>query len=144
MSLFLKMDAACLSALSAVELQKLDPVVYLHVLQVCADVAAGWHPRVESTDPVPRPPATQHLRADLVIADDFVWRTDLSFDQVESVVKETDEVVIVYRGGRTTVHEPRGHVRVAVNPDKAIRWNTERVFMGEMTLRSVAEAYGAF
>jgi hypothetical protein len=144
MSLFLRMDAACLAELSHAELQAVDPLIYAHIVEVCARVAEDAPATVEIAEPIPRPPATQHIRVDLVIPDDFVWRTDLSFDQVEAVTEEQGEVVIVYRGGRTTTHEPADHLRVAVNPDKALRWNTERVYMGEQTLRSVAEAYGVF
>lgn len=144
MSVFLRMDAACLAELSYAELQMIDPVIYAHIIEICARVAEEAPRTVEADDPIPRPPATQYIRVDLVIPDDFVWRTDLSFDQVEAVTEETGEVVIAYRGGRTTTHVPADHLRVAVNPDKALRWNTERVFMGEQTLRSVAEAYGVF
>jgi hypothetical protein len=144
MSLFLRMDAAVLEELDPVERQNIDPILYMRIIEICARVGGSWQPTVELEDPVPRPPATQHIRVDLVIPDDFVWRTDLSFDQVESVLKETGEVVIVYAGGRTTTHDPREHLRVAVSPDKAIRWNSDRLFMGETTLQSVAEAYGVF
>lgn len=144
MSLFLTMDTACMAELSPTELATLHPVVYAHLLEICSRVAEEGPPHVELDNPLPRPPATQYIRADLIIPDDFVWRTDLSFDQVDATTDEAGEVVIVYRGGRTTIHEPTDHVRVAVSPIKAQRWNEERVFMGEETLRSVAEAYGVF
>jgi hypothetical protein len=144
MSLFLRMDAACLEALTEAERDAVDPITYTAILEACADVASQWRPIAELEAPIPRPPATQWIRADLVTTDDFVWRTDLSFDQVEAKNTEAGEIVIVYRGGRTTIHESGDHVRVAVNPNLAIRWNADRLFMGETTLRSVAEAYGVF
>jgi hypothetical protein len=144
MSLFLRMDAACLEALTEAERNDVDPITYTAILEACAEVAQQWRPLAELEAPIPRPPATQWIRADLVIPDDFAWRTDLSFDQVEAKNTESGEVVIVYRGGRTTIHEPGDHLRVAVNPTLAIRWNADRMFMGEATLRSVAEAYGVF
>jgi hypothetical protein len=144
MSLFLRMDAACIEALTEAERGTIDPITYTAILEACARVAQEYRPAAEIEAPIPQPPATQWIRAELVIPDDFVWRTDLSFDQVEAKNTEAGEVVIVYRGGRTTIHEPGDHVRVAVNPNLAIRWNADRLFMGETTLRSVAEAYGVF
>jgi hypothetical protein len=144
MSLFLRMDAACIVALTEAEFAAVDPMVYTAILEACAVVAQEWRPIAEVEASIPRPPATQWIRAELVIPDDFAWRTDLSFDQVEARNLEVGEVVIVYRGGRTTIHEPGDHLRVAVSPDAAIRWNADRLFMGEATLRSVAEAYGVF
>lgn len=144
MSLFLRMDAACIEALSEAERVAVEPMTYAAILEACANVAQQWRPAAELEAPIPRPPATQWIRAELVIPDDFAWRTDLSFDQVEARNLEVGEVVIVYRGGRTTIHEPGDHLRVAVSPDAAIRWNADRMFMGEETLRSVAEAYGVF
>jgi hypothetical protein len=145
MSLFFEMDAACTDELSGPEQDSLDPTVYVHLLEICARVAATPHSDDEYRDrPLPRPPATQYIRADLVIPDDFVWRTDLSFEQVDYVCKESTETVICYRGGRTTMHTPGEHLRVAVAPDKALAWNKERVLMGDSTLRSVAEAYGVY
>lgn len=144
MSMLLRMDAACVEALSPAERNAIDSVVYVAILEACARVAQEERPVADIEAPIPRPPATQWIRAELVIPDDFAWRTDLSFDIVEAVTKEAGEVVIVYRGGRTTIHEPGEHLRVAVNPNAAIRWNADRLFMAETTLRSVAEAYGAF
>jgi hypothetical protein len=144
MSLFLRMDAACIEALTEGERAIVDPITYTAILEACATVAQEWRPAAELETPVPRPPATQWIRANLVIPDDFAWRSDLSFDQVEATNTEAGEVVIVYRGGRTTIHEPGDHLRVAVNPNLAIRWNADRMFMGESTLRLVAEAYGVF
>lgn len=144
MSLFLRMDAACVVALTEAERGAVDPITYTAILEACAGVAQEWRPVAELEAPIPRPPATQWIRVELVIPDDFAWRTDLSFDQVAAKNTEAGEVVIVYRGGRTTIHEPGEHLRVAVNPNAAIRWNAERLFMGEETLRSVAEAYGVF
>lgn len=144
MSLFLRMDGACVAALTDAERRAVDPITYTAILEACADVASQWRPLAELEAPIPRPPATQWIRAELIVPDDFTWRTNLSFDQVEAKNTETGEVVIVYRGGRTTIHEPSDHLRVAVNPEAAIRWNADRLFMGEETLRSVAEAYGVF
>lgn len=144
MSLYLRMDAACLAALTEAERGAVDPITYTAILEACADVASQWRPVAELETPIPRPPATQWIRAELIVPDDFAWRYDLSFDQVEAKNTEAGEVVIVYRGGRTTIHEPGDHLRVAVNPEAAIRWNGDRLFMGEETLRSVAEAYGVF
>jgi len=144
MSLFLRMDAACIEALTENERNAIDPISYVAILEACAAVAQEWRPVAELEAPIPRPPATQWIRVDLIIPDDFAWRHDLSFDQVESVSKEAGEVVVVYRGSRTTIHDPGEHLRVAVSPDAAIRWNADRLFMGVETLRSVAEAYGVF
>jgi hypothetical protein len=143
-SLFLRMDSACVAALTEAERGAIDPITYTAILEACAAIAQEWRPAAELETPIPRPPATQWIRAELVITNDFAWRTDLSFDQVEAKHTEVGEVVIVYRGGRTTIHEPGDHLRVAVSPDAAIRWNADRMFMGESTLRSVAEAYGVF
>lgn len=145
MSLFLEFDAACMDELTGPERESLEPTVYVHLLEICARVAASTTPVSddEYRDP-PRPPATQYIRVDLVIPDDFVWRTDLSFDRVDTIVNEGDELVICYAGGRTTIHGPNEHLRVAVAPTKAVAWNEERVFMDESTLRSLAEAYGVF
>lgn len=145
MSLFLRMDAACMEVLTEAERAAVDPITYTAILEACAEVAQQrWPPTIELETPIPRPPATQWIRVELVIPGDFAWRTDLSFDQVEARNLESGEVVIVYRGGRTTVHEPGEHLRVAVNPNLAIRWNADRMFMADETLRSVAEAYGVF
>lgn len=144
MSLFLRMDAACVEALTESERNAVDPITYVAILECCAEVARTYDSGVDLESPVPRPPATQWIRVELVIPDDFAWRDDLSFDQVEAVDKEAGEIVIVYRGGRTTIHDPAEHLRVAVNPNAAIRWNADRLFMGETTLQSVAEAYGVF
>lgn len=142
MSLFLRMDTACARGLSQDERDSLDPIVYCHILEICAEVARSDEPVV--TETIPRPPATQHIRVSLVIPGDFVWRSDLSFDVVDNTTIEDGEVVLLYVGGRTTIHDPAEHLRVAVSPDRAMSWNEERCCMGETTLRSVAEAYGVF
>jgi hypothetical protein len=145
MSLFLEMDAACADELTDLERCSLEPSVYVHLLEICARVAATTTPVSDDEyRDLPRPPATQYIRVDLVIPDDFVWRTDLSFDRVDAVTRDGDELVICYSGGRTTVHDSTEHLRVAVAPTKAVGWNQERVFMSESTLRSLAEAYGVF
>ncbi len=143
MSFFVEMDLACTSELTAAERAMIDPVVYVHLLEICSRVATHCrsHPDPGHT---PYPPATQYIRADLALPDDCVWRPDLSFDLVEAVHVEAGEVVVVYRGGRSTVHAPGEHLRVAVAPHKAMTWNEERVFMDESTLRSVAETYGVY
>jgi hypothetical protein len=136
--LFLDMDAAVTRELDRDELGNIDGLTLLRIIEICARVAGDFaEPGI-----TPRPPASQHIRVELIIPDDFVWRSDLSFDQVEAVTRGPDEYVIVYRGGRTTIHTPGEHLRVAVSPSKAQRWNEERVFMGEDTLRNVAENYG--
>lgn len=144
MGLLYEMDLACTDELTHHERTAIEPALYAKILEICARVAHTCTPLGETSATGPRPPATQHIRAELLIPDDLVWRTDLSFDEVESVTNEIGEVVVVYRGGRTTIHDPADPVRVAVNPHKAKHWNSERVFMDETTLRSVAEAYGVF
>lgn len=142
MSLFLRMDAACAERLAQDERDSIDPIVYCHILEVCAAVAQCYEPVV--AEPIPRPPATQYIKVNLVIPDDFVWRADLSFARVELVNNEGDELIVAYAGGRITTHDPSEHLRVAVSPYKAMAWNEERCCMGESTLRQVAEAYGVF
>lgn len=137
-SLFLEMDAAVTRELTADELGLLEPLTLLHVIEICARIAGD----ITDEFNAPRPPATQWIRLDLVIPGDFCWRTDMSFDRVDSISMEEEEMVIVYSGGRTVVHDPKEHLRVAVSPDRAIAWNEQRVSMDEQTLRFIAEAYG--
>jgi hypothetical protein len=144
MSLFLDMDAACHYDLSPDQIASIEPALYVRILTLCAKVAESTHWVAHAEERVPMPPATQHIRADFVLPDDYTWRTDLSFDQVETADLNRDEVVLVYHGGRTVVLAPTDQVRVAVSPEQAQKWNRQRVSMGESTLRSVAEAYGVY
>jgi hypothetical protein len=135
-----EMDLACLDALDPRDWDGMAPDVYAKILEVCVDVAE----RSSSLGLVPHPPGMQFIRVALLIPNDYVWRPDLSFDRVESVVRETDGYVVSYYGGRTTVHALHEHLRVAVSPLYAARWNESRAAMSDDTLHDVAEQFGVF
>lgn len=141
-SLFTEMATAVIDELEAHERTQVAPPVFTRIIAICAEVAehAAHCPAVL----LPTPPAMQFMNAGLLVVGDHLWREDLSFDYVEAVHNEADEVVIVLCGGRTLVRGPKDPLRVAIDNTKARVWNEERSFMDPETVRSLYSTYGAF
>lgn len=146
-TLFTRMATAAIDELEPQERTKVDPKVFTRILSICAAVAES---ELESTnptvpiDPSPKPPATQFITACLLVPGDFVWNPrDLVYSQIDVVKLHDGKITAVYGDATTETFAPDGPVQVAVSNRKADKWNEDRLFMDQATLRSLHATYGS-
>lgn len=144
-SVFADMATECIDGLDADERLSVPPRVFTKIVRICSEFAeANLCQRILTVDGLPRPPATQLIRAHLLGEGDFVWRETFSFDVIESVTVTDIGVVICLTDGTETLLAKEQLKRVAMCRAQADEWNLNRVLFTDETIEMLALAYGTY